>query len=170
MLPAVAVGGWPAGASSRLSPLGTLAAAPAAVVCVAASPAMPSAATDPSAASDPGAAAGVAALAGVAGAGPDAGSWENARMIESGSQCGVGCRAPTSASRPSAVGRWPGSLARQRSISGRTSAGTRSRRGSPWTTRYSSAAVVPVPNGPSPVAAKASTAPRLKMSVGGPTS
>ena len=164
MLPEVAVGGLPAGASSRLSLLGTCAAAPAAVVCVAASPAMPSAASDPSAA------AGVAALAAVAGAGPDAGSRANARMIESGSQFAVGWRAPTSASRPSAVGRWLGSLARQRSISGRTSDGTRSRLGSPWTTRYSSAAVVPVPNGPSPVAAKARTAPRLKMSVGGPTS
>jgi hypothetical protein len=42
--------------------------------------------------------------------------------------------------------------------------------GAPWTMRYSSAAVVRVPNGPSPVAAKASTAPRLKMSLGGPAS
>ena len=42
--------------------------------------------------------------------------------------------------------------------------------GEPWTSRYSSAAVVPAPNGPSPVAAKASTAPRLNMSLGCPTS
>lgn len=48
----------------------------------------------------------------------------NARMIDSGSQFAAGWRAPTWASRPSAVGRWLGSLARQRSISGRTSAGT----------------------------------------------
>jgi len=164
-MPLEGVGGLPAGASSRLSPLGTCAAAPAAaapaaVVCVAASPTMPSAASDPSAA------AGAEGLA----AGAGAVSRANARMIDSGSQFDVGWRAPTSASRPSAVGRWLGSLARQRSISGRTSDGTRSRLGSPWTTRYSSAAVVPVPNGPSPVAAKARTAPRLKMSLGGPTS
>jgi hypothetical protein len=38
------------------------------------------------------------------------------------------------------------------------------------TTRYSSATVDPCPNGPSPVAAKLRTAPRLKMSLGGPTS
>jgi hypothetical protein len=91
-------------------------------------------------------------------------------MIDSGSQFAVGWRAPTSASRPSAVGRWLGSLARQRSITGRTSVGTRSRLAEPWTTRYSSDAVVPVPNGPRPVAAKARTVPRLKMSVGGPIS
>ncbi len=156
--------GLPAGASSRLSPLGTCAAAPAVVVCVAASPTMPSAASDPSAG------AGVEGAAAVSGAGPEGVSRANARMIDSGSQFAVGWRAPTSASRPPAVGRWLGSLARQRSISGRTSDGIRSRLGLPWTTRYSSAAVVPVPNGPSPVAAKASTAPRLKMSVGGPTS
>ena len=106
----------------------------------------------------------------VAGAGPDAAAGANARMIDSGRQFAVGWSAPTSASRPAAVGRWLGSLARQRSISGRTSAGTWSRLGEPWTTRYSSAAVVPVPNGPWPVAAKARTAPRLKMSLGGPTS
>ena len=97
-------------------------------------------------------------------------SWANVRVSESGSQFPLGCSAPTSASSPPAVGRCPGSLARQCSISGRTAGGTRSRLGVPCTTRYSSAAVVPVPNGPSPVAAKASTAPRLKMSLGGPTS
>ena len=157
MLFEVTVCGLPAGARSSLSPLGTCAAAPAAVVCVAAWP-NPSAMPDPSAA------------AGVMGAAPGAVSRVNARMIDSGSQFAVGWRAPTSASRPSAVGRCLGSLARQRSISGRTSAGTRSRLGEPWTTRYSSATVVPVPNGPSPVAAKARTAPRLNMSLGGPTS
>ena len=90
--------------------------------------------------------------------------------VKAGSQFVFGWRAPTSASRPAAVGRCRGSLARQRSISGRASGGTWSRLGKPWTTRYSSAAVVPVPNGPWPVAAKARTAPRLKMSLGGPTS
>ena len=62
MLFEVTVGGLPAGVRGRLSPLGTCAAAPAAMVCVAAWPAMPSAASDPSAA------AGVAGEAGVAGA------------------------------------------------------------------------------------------------------
>ena len=100
MLFEVTVCGLPAGVRGRLSPLGTCAAAPAAMVCVAAWSAMPSAASDPSAA------AGVAGVAGVAGAG----SWENARMIDSGSQSGVGWRAPTSASRPSAVGRSAGVL------------------------------------------------------------
>ena len=119
-----------------------------------------------------------------AGTGPDAGitgpdqakpgrdgvPCANVRVSDSGSQFPAGCMAPTSASRPLAVGRCRGSLARQCSISGRTVGGTRSRLGAPCTTRYSSAAVVPVPNGPSPVAANASTAPRLKMSLGGPTS
>ena len=49
MLPEVAVSGWPAGARSRLSPLGTCAAAPAVVVCIAASATEPSAAADPTA-------------------------------------------------------------------------------------------------------------------------
>ena len=162
MFPEVAPCDVPAGARSMLSPPGT---------CAAGLPARELAAVA-SVAASPNAIAGLdpnLRLA-VAGAGPDAGSRANARMIDPGSQFAVGWSAPTSASRPAAVGRWPGSLARQRSISGRTSAGTRSRLGEPWTTRYSSAAVVPVPNGPSPVPAKASTAPRLKMSVGGPTS
>jgi hypothetical protein len=156
MLREVAAGELPAGARSRLSPLGTCATESTRVVCVADS--------NPIAASDPN------GTAVVAGAGPGAASRANARMIDSGSQLGLGWRAPTSASRLPAVGRCRGSLARQRSISGRTSAGTRSRPGVPWTTRYSSAAVVPAPKGPSPVAAKARTAPRLNMSVGIPTS
>ena len=94
----------------------------------------------------------------------------NVRVSDPGSQSPPGCSAPTSASRPLAVGRCLGSLARQRSISGRIVAGTPSRLGVPCTTRYSRAAVVPVPNGPSPVAANASTAPSVKMSLGGPTS
>ena len=39
----------------------------------------------------------------------------------------------------------------------------------PCTTRYSSAAVSPLPNGPSPRVAKMSTPARLKMSLAGPT-
>lgn len=94
-------------------------------------------------------------------AGPAAACRANARTIDSGSQSPLGWRAPTWASRALAVGRCRWSLSRQRSISGRTSAGSWSRLGMPWTTRYSIAAVVPVPNGPWPVAAKARTAPRL---------
>ena len=117
-------------------------------------------------------AAGAAAATGPDQANPDRDSVPLAyvRVSDSGSQSPSGCSAPTSASRPLAVGRCLGSLARQCSISGRIVAGTRSRSGVPCTTRYSRAAVVPVPNGPSPVAANASTAPRLKMSLGGPTS
>jgi hypothetical protein len=48
----------------------------------------------------------------------------NAPMAASGSQPVAGCTAPTSASSSSAVGRWRGSLARQRWTSGRSSAGT----------------------------------------------
>ena len=170
---------WLAGAaSSWLSPVGACAAAPAAVVRVTGSnpsPAPAAAAPAPSAA--PAAAAAAPAPSAAPAprpapepreAGPEpsdappdpsevrvgpAASGLNARMIESGSQLSVGWRAPTSASRPAAVGRSRGSLARQRSIIGRTSGGTLSRLGVPWTTRYSSAAVVPVPNGPWPVAA-----------------
>jgi hypothetical protein len=168
MLSEVAAGEYPAGARSRLSPLGAGAAESARVVRVAAS--NPSAASDPSAAPDPSAVSDPNGTAVVTGAEPGAASPANARMTDSGSQLAVGWRAPTSASRLSAVGRCRGSLARQRSISGRTSAGTLARPGVPWTTRYSSAAVVPAPNGPSPVAAKARTAPRLNMSVAIPTS
>ena len=42
--------------------------------------------------------------------------------------------------------------------------------GGAWTTRYTSAAVDPVPKGPSPVAPKVSTAPRLNTSLSGPRS
>jgi hypothetical protein len=142
MLPEVAVSELPALVWGRLS-LVARAAELAAVVCV----------TGP----------------GGTSAEPDGVTRAKVRVSESGSQLPPGWRAPTSASRPPAVGRWPGSLARQRPISGRTAGGTRSRLGVPWATRYSNAAVVPVPNGPSPVAANASTAPRLKMSLGGPT-
>jgi len=59
----------------------------------------------------------------------------NVLVSESGSQFPSGWSAPTSESRPLALGRWAGSLARQRSISGRTRGGTRSRPGSPCATR-----------------------------------
>ena len=65
---------------------------------------------------------------------------------------------------PVAVGRWLRPLATQRSISGRTSARTRSRLGLPWTTRYSSSAVVP---GPGPRRRRRESC-RLNMSLGGP--
>ncbi len=77
--------------------------------------------------------------------------------------------AVTSASRAAAAGRPAGSLTRHRSISGRTSGGTPSRSGTPRTTRSSTAAAGPVPNGLRPVAAKASTVPRLNTSLSGPT-
>ena len=108
--------------------------------------------------------------AGCPGGGVREGGAAAMRMTESGSQFPAGWRAPTASSRATAVGRCAGSLTRQRSISGRTAAGTPSRSGVSWTTRYSSEAVVPPPNGPLPVAAKASTVPRLKTSLGGPTS
>lgn len=57
------------------------------------------------------------------------GSPVNVRVTGSGRQRSVGgtALAPAAKPRSRAVGRWPGSLARQRSISPRTSAGTRSR-------------------------------------------
>ena len=78
--------------------------------------------------------------------------------------------AVTSASSAAAAGRRAGSLARHHSISGRTSAGASSRPGAPRTTRSSTSAGFPAPNGLRPVAAKASTAPRLNTSLSGPTS
>ena len=67
-----------------------------------------------------------------------------------------------------AVGRSSGSLARQLPISSRNSAGRGSRRAGLLTSRSISAALDPEPNGPSPVAAKVSTAPKLNMSLAGP--
>jgi len=159
--PAVAVSASAGGQLPGAGAGGPYGPEPAAAVRVAPRPAVADAAT----------AAPAAAAAGPDQANPgrDGVPWI-VRVSVSGSQFPPGCSAPTSASRPLAAGRWPGSLARQRSIVGRSVAGTRSRSGVPCTTRYSSAAVVPVPNGPSPVAAKASTAPRVKMSLAGPTS
>jgi hypothetical protein len=87
-----AVSELPAGARSWLSPVVPCAAELAAALDPSAPP-YPSAPLDPSTASD------------AAGAGPGAASRANARMIDSGSQFPVGWRAPTWASRPSAVGR-----------------------------------------------------------------
>ncbi len=127
MLPEVAACGVPAGARSMLSPLGTCLSPLG--TCAAELPGRELAAVVPVAA--PNAIAGLDPnpRPAVAGAGPDAGSRANARMIDSGRQLAAGWSTPTSASRPAAVGRWPGSLARQRSISGRISAGRFSRFG-----------------------------------------
>src|SRR6266566_511935 len=77
--------------------------------------------------------------------------------------------AVTLASSSAAVGLRSGSLARHCSISGRTSAGAPSRSAASRTTRSSTVAGCPAPNGLRPVAAKASTAPRLNTSLSGPT-
>ena len=76
-------------------------------------------------------------------------------------------RAPNSASRAPAAGRSPGCLARQLLTSGRSSSGRPSSSAGLLTSRYISAALDPEPNGPCPVHAKVSTAPRLKMSLAG---
>ena len=77
---------------------------------------------------------------------------------------------PSSASRRPAPGRLPGSLARQPPISDRSSPGSSPSWAGLLTSRYISRAPDPEPNGPCPVAAYTSTAPRLKMSLAGPTS
>jgi hypothetical protein len=76
-------------------------------------------------------------------------------------------RAPKSASSRSAAGRLPGSLARQLPTSDRSSHGMSPSSAGLLTSRYISAALDPEPNGPCPVHAKVSTAPKLKMSLGG---
>ena len=91
--------------------------------------AAPGAGADPGAAAAQGAAASAAADPANPGrdgtyAGPGRVFQANVLTIESGSQSPVGWRAPTSASRLSVVGRCAGSLVRQRSMSGRTVAGT----------------------------------------------
>ena len=91
-------------------------------------------------------------------------------MIESPSQPGAGWMASAWASSSRAAGRSPGCLARQLLTSDRSSPGTPSSSGGLLTSRYMSAAGDPEPNGPWPVAAKVSTAPRLNMSLGGPMS
>ncbi len=90
---------------SRLSPLGTCAAAQAAVVCVADSPPTPIAARPPGRRSGRGGGRGVACVPGAAYPVRGEVSRANARMIDSGSQFAVGWSVTTSASRPAAVGR-----------------------------------------------------------------
>ena len=147
-IPDVTVSGLAAeGAELRSSPPGTCAAEPASMA-FGADPAVPR--RNP----------------GHGGRGTCRGIAANARMIDPGSQSEAGAMALTSVS--SAAGGRP--LARvlgqapldQRPYLGRHLI----KAGELWTTRYSNAAVVPVPNGPWPVAAKAMTAPRLKMSLG----
>ena len=91
-------------------------------------------------------------------------------MIGSGSQPDAGAAAPASASSSLAVGRCAGFFSRHRATSGRIWAGTPASCAGECTTRYTSAAVGPLPNGTSPEAANARIAPRLKTSLGGPTS
>ena len=91
-------------------------------------------------------------------------------MIDSASQPGEGWIAPTWVSSSRAVGRSLGCLARQFPIRPRSSPGTLARLAGLLTSRYISAAFDPEPKGPSPVAAKVSTAPRLNMSLAGPMS
>jgi hypothetical protein len=76
----------------------------------------------------------------------------------------------SSASTSLAAGRLTGCLARQSPISNRRSPGRPPRFAGLLTSRYISAALVPEPNGPCPVHANTSTAPRLKMSLAGPRS
>jgi hypothetical protein len=79
--------------------------------------------------------------------------------------------APVSeATSPLADGRSPGDLARQPPTRSRSSLGRSPSSAGLLTSRYMSSALDPTPNGPCPVAAYTSTAPRLKMSLGGPTS
>jgi hypothetical protein len=77
---------------------------------------------------------------------------------------------PNSASSRPALGRRSGSLARQLPISHRSSPGRSPSSAGLLTSRYISRALDPEPNGPCPVAPYTSTAPRLKMSLGGPRS
>jgi hypothetical protein len=78
--------------------------------------------------------------------------------------------ARSSASNRLAVGRLLGCLARQAPIGRRISSGSSPRSGGLLTSRYISPALVPEPNGPCPLAAYTSTAPRLKISLASPMS
>ena len=73
------------------------------------------------------------------------------------------------APRAASSGRCFGSLARQAEITSRSLSGTEVRSGRPVTTRYSTDAALPPPNGALPLAAKASTQPRENTSLAGPT-
>ena len=74
------------------------------------------------------------------------------------------------APRAASSGRCLGSLARQAEITSRSLSGTEVRSGRPVTTRYSTDAALPPPNGALPLAAKASTQPSENTSLAGPTS
>src|SRR5215469_5531355 len=74
------------------------------------------------------------------------------------------------APRAASSGRCAGSLARQGEITSRSLSGTELRSGCPVTTRYSTDAALPPPNGALPLAAKASTQPSENTSLAGPTS
>jgi hypothetical protein len=78
--------------------------------------------------------------------------------------------ARSSATSSLAVGRLSGCLARHLPTSDRSSPGSPPRSAALLTSRYMSKALDPAPNGPCPQAAYTSTAPRLKMSLGGPAS
>jgi hypothetical protein len=109
------------------------------------------------------------AAVGTTGPGSVGGCEGNAWVIGSGSQPGTGGSVLSSVRICSVLGRWCGSLARHRSTSGRSSVGRPVVSGEAKTTRYSRVALGAVPNGPWPVAAKVSSAPRLNTSLGGPT-
>src|SRR5690348_11646075 len=101
---------------------------------------------------------------------PAAGRYDgNVRVNGSGSQPPSWRPVLSSARNCRVVGRCSGSLARHRSTNGRMSAGRPLMSGGLKTTRYIKVGPDPLPNGPCPVAAKARIAPRLNMSLGGPT-
>ena len=82
----------------------------------------------------------------------------------------LGRIAPSSVSSWLAVGRLLGCLARQLSTSRRSSSGRSPSSAGLLIRRYINLALDPEPNGPYPLAANTSTAPRLKMSLAGPMS
>lgn len=84
--------------------------------------------------------------------------------------CALGRIEPSPSSSRLTVGRLSGSLARQLVISCCNSSGRSPSSAGLLTSRYISRALDPEPNGPWPLAAYTSTAPRLKMSLAGPTS
>jgi hypothetical protein len=110
-------------------------------------------------------------------AGADAGAPASAagepgpgRATTSSARGALGRTARSSASSRLAAGRLPGCLARHLPTSGRSSPGRSPSSAGLLTSRYITPALDPEPNGPCPPAAYTSTAPRLKMSLAGPTS
>jgi hypothetical protein len=114
----------------------------------------------------PASAAGVSADAPASAAG-EAGS---GRAATSSARGALGRIARSSASSRLAVGRLLGCLARHFPTTGRSSSGRSLSSAGLLTSRYISPALDPEPNGPWPPAAYTSTAPRLKISLAGPTS